>query len=172
MAYPRRDTEGAFLGGNPLPPSEATPQPYSPEHERANPPSPCVPAVSILRCITFILSMPTLFSRPHLPCTAPATTPNGAHPRCTRAFRTSVMACRCHISMVWLADTTFGLTRSRMLRSALRRGRRRRALSFLSSDPRRAKCFFIECCDGIHEREPESRHNQRREWSYDLLSGQ
>jgi hypothetical protein len=165
MAYTRRDTEGAFFGGNPLPPSEATPRSYSPEHEHANPPPPphCVPGVSILRCITFILSMTTLFLRLHLPCTAPATTPNGTRPRYTRAFRTRVMASRCHMSMVWLAATAFGLTRSRVPRSLLRRGQRRRALPPLSSDPRRSKYYFIECCDAIHEPERESRHSQRRE---------
>ena len=71
MAYTRWDTEGEFLGGNPLPPSEASPgpQPYSPNQEHTNlpPPPHCVPAVSILRCITFVLSMTTLFFEPAPP---------------------------------------------------------------------------------------------------------
>ena len=147
MAYARRDTEDVFLGANQhgLPPSEATtPQPYSPEHERDNPPPPphCVPAVSISRCITFILSMIKLFSRLHLPRTAPATVPNGTRRRCTRAFRTSVMACRGHMSMVWPAVTAFGLTRSRLLYSLLWRGRRRRASLPISSDPEGLSDFF------------------------------
>src|SRR6267154_3264501 len=121
MAYTRRDSEGAFLGGNQLTPSEATSQPCSPEHERANPPPHCVPAVSILQCTTFILFMTKLHSRSHLPCTAPVTTPDGTRPPCTRAFKTNVMACRCHMFMVWVAATAFGLTRSRVLRSLLRR---------------------------------------------------
>jgi hypothetical protein len=145
MSYTRRDTEGVFFGGHPTTPSDATPhspQPYSLENERANPPPPpcCMPAVSILRCTTFISSVMTLFSRPHLPCTAPASAPNGTLPHCTQAFRTSVMTCRGHMSMVWLAATTFGLMHStaiRVPRSLLRRrGRRRRAQPPLSSDPK------------------------------------
>jgi hypothetical protein len=47
------DTGGGFHGGNSLPQSEATSQPltYSPEHDQANAPPCCVPAVSVLRCI-------------------------------------------------------------------------------------------------------------------------
>ena len=159
MAYTRRDTKGAFLGGNPLPPSEATPQPYSTEDERVNPPPPphCVPAVSILRCITFILSITKLFSRPHLPCTAPAATLNGTRLRCTRASRTNVVACRCHMSMVWLAATAFGLTRSRVLRSLLpRRAQRRRALPPLSTPEGLISDYSnIEYRGSIHQPEPE-----------------
>jgi len=147
MAYTHRDSEGASLGGNPLPPSEATPRPYSPEHwhEHANPPPPPnrVPAVSVLQCITLISSMTTLFLRSHLPWIAPVVTPNGTDQRCTRAFRTSaIMASRCHMSMIWLAATAFGLTCSRVLRLRLRRERQRRALPPLLSDPRRSEVFF------------------------------
>lgn len=53
MAYTRRDTEGAFLGGNPLPSSEATPQP-SPEREHANPPPHCMQAAApSVRCSSY-----------------------------------------------------------------------------------------------------------------------
>lgn len=152
MAYTRRDTDGAFMGGNSLPPSEATPQSpqsySSGEYERANPPPPphCMLAVSTLRCITFILSVMTLSPRPHLPCTATAAGLNGTRRLCTRASRTNVMTCRGHMSMVWLAATAFGLMRStanRVLRSLLRRrGRRRRALPPLSSDPEGLSVFL------------------------------
>jgi hypothetical protein len=50
-----RDTEGGCYEGNSLPQSEATPRPYAPELDHANPPPPpcCIPAVSILRHIEF-----------------------------------------------------------------------------------------------------------------------
>ena len=151
MAYTRRDTEDAFL--DPLSPPESAPQPNSPErHERANPPPPCVPAVSILRPIAFFSSMTKLFSSLHLSFTVPATAPTGMRPRCSRAFRTSVMACRCHAPMVWHAAMAFGPTHSRVLCSLLRWWcRQRRALPSLSSlgRPEDLSFFFIECCDAV-----------------------
>ena len=63
-----RDTWGGCHRGNPHSESEATPQPsYSPEHESVNvslPPC-CVPAVGVLRCTAFILSVTILFLRLH-----------------------------------------------------------------------------------------------------------
>ena len=127
-----RDTGDGGYGQNSLQ-SEATPQPYSPEHERANAPPPphCMLTVSVRRFFVFVSSMTIFFSRPHLPCTTPH---SGMRPRCIRVFRTSVMARHCHMPTMWLAATIFGLTRSRLLRSLLRR--RRRALPFSRALPK------------------------------------
>src|SRR5260370_41469870 len=117
MAYTNthRDTaENAVSGGNTLPPlaSDVTPAPHF------------APAVSIFRYIAFVPSVTMLFSRPHLPCAVPAVALNGTRPRCTQAFRTSAMACRAHMLIVWLLATGFGPPGSQILRALLWRGRR------------------------------------------------
>jgi hypothetical protein len=121
MAYTaiHRDTGYGYYGGNSLPHSEATPQPSSHEIDHTNvPPSHCVPTVSVFQCVASFSSMTILFLRLHFPCTVLAMPLNGMHPRCTLVFRTSSMACLCHITM-WPAAIVFGLTRSRVLRSLL-----------------------------------------------------
>src|SRR5260370_21041231 len=128
MAYTNthRDTaENAVSGGNTLPPlaSDVTPAPHF------------APAVSIFRYIAFVPSVTMLFSRPHLPCAVPAVALNGTRPRCTQAFRTSAMACRAHMLIVWLVTTWFGLTLSRVVRSLLWRLQTVRGFSFLYWSP-------------------------------------
>ena len=89
--------------------SQPTLQSYLPEHEHANAPPPphCFPAVRVLRCITFVSSLMIVFSRLHFLRMAPAMPPIGVRPRCTRAFKTSVMEGRCHTSTIWLTAMVF-----------------------------------------------------------------
>jgi hypothetical protein len=100
----RRDTVDNCCGGYTPPHSEAAPQTYSPEHEHehadAPPPPHRVPAVSILRCIASVSSIPILFSRPRFPRVVPAMPLNGM--RVMAAW-----ACRCHMSPIWLAAIAF-----------------------------------------------------------------
>jgi hypothetical protein len=182
MAYPRRETEHAHLGGNPLPPSEATPQPYSPEHERASSPLPphCVPAVSILRCRHIYLKHDDIIFE-----VAPCAHCFSYDPQwtwSTPTLHSSVQDQRYGMPVPYVN----GMARGYDVWDEAQQGAQFTPaeetatasivpLPPLSSDPRRSKSFFVEfrASDAIHEPEPESRHSQRRGWSDGLLlSGQ